>query len=116
MEVLNELENKYYIIKYDWPIYRYGFVLYSNLNQIEFEFICSGPNDYLFKKLLEICETFDKFSIIVRNKIVPDPKYSDRNLSGDAPRLEIEDWEIMSEPERSKYLAVTKFIYKWKQV
>ena len=81
MEVFNELENKYYIIKYDWAIYRYGFVLYSkcNLNQIEFEFICSVPTDYLFKKLLE-------------------------------------GWEIMSEPERSKYLTVTKIIYKWKDV
>ena len=98
-----------YIIKYDWTRYSQGYVLYS-LGEKE-NIICSGSNKFLFEKLLEEVGELSKFNIIVRNKILPHPKYSDRKISGDAPILEIDNYMVTEGAIRDRHFAVSKFTY-----
>ena len=80
MTVWNPLEQRQYILKYEYK----KFVLETkNANEDEeYSFIYSGPNSELFEDIVNACYPFQDFAIDVRRKILPHPKYSDREILG----------------------------------
>ena len=80
MTVWNPLEQIQYILKYNYKKY----VLETkNANEDEeYSFINSGQNSELFEDIVNACYPFQDFAIDVRRKILPHPKYSDREILG----------------------------------
>ena len=112
MEVWNGSKGEYCIIKYNWPRSSSEFIFYTkSLGNNQIVLKEQGTNSNLFRKLLDYCYEFKTFDLEVRNEILPHPKYTDRKISGQAPRLIIKGWRITGHPIRNKHFAVTKFTY-----
>lgn len=112
IQVWNEKEKKYYILKYDCCNNSYILVAENELKMIPNNEILSKNQEKLYDKIFEICGIPKKFNLILQDFIVPHPKYSDRNIIQRRKEpVIINGWESLEQPEPSKYYAISKFIY-----
>ena len=114
VEIWNENNKTWFILKYEWPKYYQGFVLQSKklLGSNNPTLIQIGRKNDLIDALCKLCDSPSKLNLIVHDEIIEHPLYKDRKkiIRRKTP-LEINGWECILEPTHAKHFAITTFQY-----
>lgn len=114
IEIWNETNKTWFILKYERPEYFKGFVLQSKklLGSTRPTLIQIGKKNDLIDALCKLCDSPSKLNLIVHDDFIEHPLYKDRTqcIRRKTP-LEIDGWESLLEPTHDKHFAITTFEY-----
>ena len=114
VEIWNENNKTWFILKYEWPKYYQGFVLQSNkvLGSLNPTLIQIGKKNDLIDSLCKLCDSPSKLNLNVQDDIIEHPVYKDRkhSIRRKTP-LKINGWDCILEPTHNKHFAITSFQY-----